>query len=116
MVLYLKLDQEIWNQGDFTADNTLALTGTIYSDNTFATAFDLTGYTLEIELYDQNRSAIFTDDADIVTAADGTFRYKPSIGELNIDFIGEVKIKLSKTDTEVTAEGRNGSGKLRIRE
>lgn len=115
MVLYLEVDQEIWSRADFTDDNTHAITGTIYGDSTFTTAFNYTGYTLKIELYNQRNIRVYEDDADIVVEANGTWRYKPSQGEFDFNFIGEVNILLSKTGTEIRAEGRKGSAKLRIR-
>jgi len=122
MVLYNKLDIERWPKGDFTDNNTNAITGTIYTKATFNAAdeFDLTGYTLTIKLYDQNSNEILTEDdatkVQIVSATDGTWRWKPADGDLNFTFIGELKIELDKTGELLTAEGRNGSSILRIRD
>ena len=46
MVYYLKLDQKTWGAGDYVADNTLALTGTIYSDEALSSAVNISSYTL----------------------------------------------------------------------
>ena len=40
MVYYLKLDQKTWGAGDYVADNSLALTGTIYSDEALTSTVD----------------------------------------------------------------------------
>ena len=120
--LFSKLDQERWPQGDFTNDNANAITGTIYTKATFQAAdeFDLSGYTLTIKLYDQESREILTEDdstkVQIVVAASGTWRWKPADSDLNFNFIGELKIELDKSGERLTAEGRNGSSILRIRD
>lgn len=122
MVLYSKLDIERWPQGDFTNVDANAITGTIYTKATFQATdeFDLTGYALTIKLYDQKSNEIFTeDDASkvvIVSATDGTWRWLPAEGDLNFNFIGELKIEVDKAGELLTAEGRNGSSILRIRD
>ena len=117
MTLFSKLNQELWVQGNFTATNANGLSGTIYTEETFTNVFNLTGYTLKIRGYDQNRDIQFDDDIDILVAASGTWVYLPTSGELNNDFIGEIEIELTKSDDteELTAVGVNGSSKLRIR-
>lgn len=119
--LWLVVDQETWKKGDFTDDNANALTGTIYTDADLATVFNMTAYTLSsIKLFNQRNENIFTEDdstkLQIVSAGSGTWRFKPADGDWNIDFIGEVKIIIEKTGTELTAEGVNGSAILRIRD
>jgi len=122
MVLFNKLDMERWPKGDFTNDNANAITGTIYKKATFQAGdeFNLTGYTLTVKLYDQNSNEILTEDdstkVQIVVAASGTWRWLPADGDLNLTFIGELKIELDKTGELLTAEGRNGSSILRIRD
>jgi len=117
MTLINKLDQEIWVKGNYTATSGNGLSGTIYTEPKMANAKNLTGYTLKIRLYDQNRREVFSDDCDILVAGSGTWEFLPVKGEFNIDFIGEVEIELTKSDEteELTAYGVNGSSKLRIR-
>ena len=45
MVLYLDMDQKTWAQGDFTDSATYDLSGTVYDENTFATARDISSFT-----------------------------------------------------------------------
>lgn len=122
MQLFLKTDRERWPKGDFTNVNANAFTGTIYTKATFQTAdvFDLTGFTLTIKLYNQRSEDIFTEDdatkIQIVVAANGTWRFLPAEGDWNFEFIGEVKIELENANEILTAEGRNGSAALRIRD
>jgi len=122
MVLFSRLDLERWPQGDFTNNSANAITGTIFTKATFQAAdeFDLTGYSLTIKLYDQKSREIFTEDdsakVQIVSATDGTWRWLPAESDLNFNFIGELKIELDKAGELLTAEGRNGSSILRIRD
>jgi len=116
MLLFLFLDQETWYKGDYTDDNTLALTGTIYQDANKNTVFDLTGYTLEIKGFNQRGEGEFTYDADIIAPTSGTWRFKPKIGELNTEFIGDVEIEMTKTGSVISAKGRNGSAALWVTE
>jgi len=122
MVLFSRLDLERWPQGDFTNDNANAITGTIYKKATFQAGdeFDLTGYTLTITLYDQQSREILSEDdsakVQIVSATAGTWRWLPADADLNFNFIGELKIELAKAGELLTAEGRNGSSILRIRD
>ncbi len=117
MTLYNQLDEEIWLKGNYTATTGNGISGTIYSEPKMVNAFDLTNYNLKIYFYDQNRKIVHYDDCNKVVAANGTWEYLNTLGELNFDFIGEVEIQLTKTDNteELTAIGTNGSSKLRIR-
>jgi hypothetical protein len=117
MVLYLQLDQEVWSKGDYSDVTALALTGTIYTNATMLTPFDLTGYTLKIKGFNQRgEQEISAKDCDIVSAVAGTFRYNPALGDLNIEFIGELEVELSKSGTVISAKGRNGSGSFYVTE
>jgi len=117
MVLYLQLDQEVWHKGDYTDVTALALTGTIYSNATMLTAFDLTGYTLKIKGFNQRgEEEISEKTASVVSAVAGTFRFNPSLGDLNLDFIGSLEVVLEKAGTVITATGRNGSADFFITE
>lgn len=115
MVLYLKLDQNLYGLDDFTDENALALTGTIYSDRDLNTVFNLTGYTLSFRFISQG-IVLYDDENDIsiVTAASGTWRYKPQAGRFSDWGDGEVVIRCEKSGTRVSAVGINGSANLHI--
>lgn len=115
MVLYCKLDKKVWGLDDFTDVNSLGITGTIYSDEQLQTVFDLTGYTPSFRFISQG-VLLYDDDDDIsiVTAADGTWRYKPQSGRMIASGNGEVSIRLEKSGTKVSAIGINGSSDLLV--
>ena len=114
MSLFNKLNQEVWIGRDFGTATGLGLSGTIYTTPEFITVSNLTGYTLKIRLYDQDGYEVFSDDCNILVAASGTWEYLPTDGELNFDFVGEVRIELLKATQRTTAVGVNGSSRLRI--
>ena len=114
-MLTLKLDVEEWFQGDYTATTGNGISFTIYTEEKMANVKNLTGYTLEFELYDQNGFRIVSEDCDILVAASGTGEFLPANGNLNVNFIGEARVVLNKTGEQLTAIGTNGSGKLRVR-
>lgn len=114
-MLTLKLDNEEWYQGDYTLTTGNGVGFTIYTEEKMVNVKNLTGYTLEFELFDQNGFRIVSEDCDIVTAGSGTGEFLPIDGNLNVNFIGEVRVVLSKSGEQLTAIGTNGSGKLRIR-
>lgn len=104
---YLKLDQSVWAYNDFTDSNTYALTGTIYTDSNLSSAATITGLTLTIKLtnvYDGTTS--HSDTADIVTGASGTWRYKPSTGEMPNRGVYTVVIELTTSGTQSTTINR----------
>lgn len=117
MVLYLQLDQEIWKKGDYTNVDALAITGTVYTNATMLTPFDLTGCTIKIKGFNQRgEQEISEKSCSIVAPASGTFKYLPVLGDLNIDFIGDLELIVEKTGTVMTAMGRNGSATFMITE
>ena len=94
--IYLKLDQKQWFISDYSDTN--KLTGTIYSDATLATAFNLTGYTLKVRLFKREDSTdFFNKTATIVTAASGTWSYAVAQNEMPSDGLYLVKMELSKS-------------------
>jgi hypothetical protein len=115
MVLISNLTQELWVKGNYTDNTTEGLSGVIYSEEKMVNAFDASGYTAKIRLYDQMHQEVFSDDIVWTTQASGAWEYLPALGKLNFDFIGDVEIELIKSDAELTAVGVNGSSKLRIR-
>ena len=71
---YCTLDQTKWVRGNYSSSN--KLTGTIYSDRSKSTAFNLTGYTLTIRIYKRwYNHDYFGKEASIVVAASGTWSY-----------------------------------------
>lgn len=116
MVLYLQLDDHVWGIADFTDEDALGITGTIYSDRTLNTVFDLTGYTLTFR-FRNNAGFLIEDDADnveIVTAASGTWKYNPPDGRMNFEGSGQVTILLEKSGTQISAISINNSADLRV--
>lgn len=104
---YLKLDQSVWAYSDFTDSSTYALTGTIYTDAALSSAATITGLTLTIEFTNvYQNSASFTDTADIVSAGSGTWRYKPSTGEMPAKGVYTVVIKTTVSGSQVTTINR----------
>lgn len=114
MVSFVKLNQKIWAEDDYSSSNNDALTGTIYSNDTLTTAKDLTGCTIKIRFTTSNNELVYDDDADVVTAASGTWRYKP--GQYDVNFFGFYRIQIEITDSNgvTTAVGINGSSDLLI--
>ena len=110
------MDQSQWGKGDFTDVTAEALTGTIYSNEALTTAFDLTGYTLEMVLIDEVTNKLIKNALvpTIVVAANGTWQFLPANGDLDFKFVGQVLIKLTKTGSELHAWGISGSSRLQI--
>jgi len=106
MVLYNKLTRTSWAEGDFDS-GTHNLTGTIYSNDKLTDKFDLTGYTIEVILWDRIADRIFKSGLTgaIVSATDGTWKYIVVDGDLSWEFTGTIIIKLTKSGTELTAVG-----------
>lgn len=115
MTLFSRLNQEVWTIGNYTENTGQGLSGTVFTESKEVNAKDLSGYTLKIRLYDQNQREVFSDDVDILVAANGTWEYLPDAGNLNFHFIGELEVELTKSGEELTAKGINGSSKLRIK-
>jgi len=115
MVLYNKLTRNTWGAGDFDSGSH-NVTGTIYTDGGLTTAFDLTGYTIEIVLFDTVRNARFKGGLTgaIVDATAGEWKLIIADGELSQDFSGEVIVVLTKAGTELSAVGVAGSSKILI--
>jgi len=114
MVLYNVLDKKTWPESDFTDQTTHVISGTIYINEALSSAQTLTGYTLKIRLLDIDGVLYKEDDCDIVTAASGTWRYKPADGDLSVRGLYSVNIQLTKTGEQLTAIGLNNSNILRI--
>lgn len=115
MVLYNKLNQELWAMGNYTDNTGKGLSGQIFTEPKFVNGYDCTGYTAKIRFYDQNGYEVFSDYITYTTQSSGIWEYLPSLGKLDFNFIGEVEIELIKSGEQLTAVGVNGSSKLRIR-
>jgi len=113
---YSKLDFSQWGKGDFSDVAGEAITGTIFTDEVLTTAFNLTGYTLELVFYDIVTNKVVKSGLvpTIVVAADGTWTFSPVAGDLDFKFVGDVLVKLTKTGTELHAWGVAGSTRLQI--
>ena len=100
--LFLTVDQNVWFRNDFSATN--ALTGTIFTDINKQIAKNLTGFTLTVRLHrPKSFGDFFNKIADIVVAANGTWKYNVNQGEMPPRGIYFVKLELSKTgDQEST--------------
>ena len=94
--LYLTMDQPVFYRDDFSSDN--KMTGTIYTDTNKTLAKNLTGYTLVIRMFKNNRWGDHVGKtATIVVAASGTFSYAIQQNELPPPDIFNVKLELSKS-------------------
>jgi len=72
--LFLKLDQDTWQFGDFSTES--KLTGVVYTDKGLTLPKNLTGFTLSLNLFKRwHRTSFLNEAASIVTAADGTWEY-----------------------------------------
>lgn len=102
---YLSLDQDKWFRNDFSADN--KLTGTVYSDINQTTAYNLTGFTVDVKFYKQGRiGERFSKTATIVVAANGTWEYAVQQGEMPPSGLYLVKIELSKSGAQESTLNR----------
>jgi len=113
MVLYLKLDQKVWVQGDYTDSANFDLSGTIYDENTFTTTRDISGYSGVFRLINQDGSAMFSSDQNLTLNSDGTFLMKFAEGKTPSTH-GMVRVRLRLTDStnRLTCVGVNGSDEL----
>jgi len=113
MVLYLKLDQKSWGQKDFTDSTDFDLSGTVYDDNRFTTARDISSYTGKFRLINYDGDEIFSSDQGLTLNANGTFSMKFAEGATPvIRGSYKVRIRLEKTGNRLTAVGVNGSDEL----
>lgn len=98
---YLKLDQKVLYNGDFSSSN--KLTGTIYTDAGLSSAFTLTGYTLKVRMFKRDSTEDWFDKtASIVTAGSGTWSYAITDEELPSSGLYLVVIELSKSGEVMT--------------
>ena len=113
MVLYLKMDQKTWGQLDFTNSATYDLSGTVYDENTFATARDISGFTGTFRLINQSGDVVFSTTTGLTLGADGTFLVKFTVGTApHLSGSYKVRLRLEVSGTRITAIGVNGSDNL----
>jgi len=113
---YNKLDTTQWGKGDFTDVTGEAITGTIFTDETLLTAFDLTNYTLELIFFDEVDNKVIKNGLTptIVSASNGTWKFQPVAGDLDFQFVGSVLVRLTKTGSDLHAWGISGSARMQI--
>ena len=110
MVLYLKMDQNVWAQRDFTDSATYDLSGTVYDDNTFTTVRDISGFTGIFRIIDQEGGTIFSSDDILTLNSDGTFLVKFLESQRPmIAGIFKIRLRLEVAGSRLTAVGVNGS-------
>ena len=113
MVLYLKMDQKTWAQGDFTDSTTYDLTGVVYDENTFATVRDISSFTGTLRLIDQNGDAVFTTTENLTLGADGTILIKFANGKApRLQGTFKVRLRLEVSGSRLTCVGVNGSDEV----
>lgn len=93
---YLKLDQKVWREFDFSTE--AKLTGTIYTDKSLSTPRDLTGLTLHVRIFKRwRRLDRFNKEATIVSATGGTWEYAVARGEMPRRGIYRLELEMSAT-------------------
>jgi hypothetical protein len=103
--LYLAADQQRWFRNDFSDED--KLTGTIYTDINQVTAKDLTGYTIAVKLYRETHiGARFDEEASAVVAANGTWSYAVTDGDMPPAGLYLMKVELIKSGTQVSTLNR----------
>jgi hypothetical protein len=113
MVLYLKLDQKTWGQSDFTDSATYDLSGTVYDENTFTNARDISGFTGTFRLINQEGETIFSSTQNLTLNNDGTFLMKFAEGATPMAHGNhKVRLRLEVSGSRITAVGVNGSDEL----
>lgn len=114
--MYVKMDQHIWVQGDYTGDTTYDLSGAIYRDSTLTTLeSDLDDFTLTFKFINMEGYTVYSNPTDITGVAAGTFTVKfaqTRAPDLNGLFF--VRVILEKSGSRLTAIGVNGSDRMFI--
>jgi len=110
MVLYLKLDQKVWGQSDYTDSSSFDLSGTVYDENTLATARDISGYTGTFRLLDNRGNLVFSSSTGLTLNADGTFTMTFAEGSSPYTTGNHVlRLRLESSGNRLTCIGVNGS-------
>lgn len=117
MVLYVKMDQHTWVEGDYTDGATYDLSGAIYRDSTLTTLeSDLENFTGIFKLIDDEGVTHYENNtADLVLDTSGTFTVRFNQNRAPSTYGSfKVRILLEKSGSRLTAVGVNGSDVLFI--
>jgi len=115
MVLYLKLDQNTWSQGDYTDSASYDLSGTVYDENTFTTTRNISGFSGTFRLIDGQGDVIYSTTSNLTLNSDGTFLVKFSSDTApSVRGMFKVRLRLEVSGSRLTAIGVNGSDELFI--
>lgn len=113
MVLYLKMDQNVWSQRDFTDSATYDLSGTVYDDNRLTTTRDISSFTPTFRIIDQHGELIFSTQQNITVNSNGTFLVQFSEGlSPVVQGTYQVRLRLEVSGTRLTCVGVNGSDQI----
>ena len=103
--LYLSLDQSKWFRNDFS--DTDKLTGTVYTDINQTTAKNLSGYTIKVKFFGENKiGGRFDKTASAVVAANGTWAYAVADGDMPQPGLYLVKVELSNSTEQISTLNR----------
>jgi len=113
MVLYLKMDQNVWAQRDFTDSATYDLSGTVYDDNRLTTPRDISGFTGTFRIVDNRGELIFSNQQNVTLNSDGTFfvRFGEGLAPV-VTGTYVVRLRLEVAGTRLTCVGVNGSDQI----
>jgi len=107
------MDQKTWGQGDFTDSATYDLSGTVYDDNRFAVARNISGFTGTLRLIDQDGDSVFSTTENLTLGSDGTILIKFADGKTpTSQGIFKVRLRLEVSGTRLTCIGVNGSDEV----
>ena len=100
---YLVVNEKVLFNSDYSSDSGLKLTGTIFSERSLTTAFNLTGYTLTLRIYKNGSdSDQFNQACTITTAASGTWYLQIASNTLPVAGVYYAKMELSKSGTVIS--------------
>jgi hypothetical protein len=104
---FLKLDQTVLFRNDFSDESGQRLTGTVYTNRTLTTAFDLTGYTLTLRFHKEWHSSDYLNKpCTINVAANGTFYRNITRDDLPTQNVYLAKLELTKTGSQISTLNR----------
>lgn len=114
MVLYLKMDQKNWAQGDYTDSNTYDLSGVVYDENTLTTARDISSFTVSLRILDQRENLVYSTSTGLTnTGSSGVFLIK--FTNSNTPYLygsHKIRLRLEDSTNRITAIGVNGSDEI----
>jgi hypothetical protein len=105
--IYLTLDQTVLFNKNYSDVSGFKVTGTIYSDVSKTSAFNITGYTLTLRLFKEGGSTDYFDQACTATvAASGTWYISVTENTLPPKGFYLAVMELSKSGTVVSSLNR----------